>query len=100
MSDFRVGDVVLVRNGEAFPADLILLTSSEVVIIVLRLIPPLLSNRFVRLNSLCAQLDGNAYVETANIDGETNLKLRLAIKEVSDVLQDEKLGDLKTAMKK
>mmetsp|Transcript_18038 Transcript_18038/g.27043 ORF Transcript_18038/g.27043 Transcript_18038/m.27043 type:complete len:1573 (+) Transcript_18038:61-4779(+) len=72
-AEFLVGDLVLVRNGEAFPADLVLLTSSE--------------------------LDGNAYVETANIDGETNLKLRLASKKVSDHLQGGKLGDLKTAMR-
>ncbi|GAB5362728.1 hypothetical protein AAMO2058_000823000 [Amorphochlora amoebiformis] len=66
-AEFQVGDLVFVRNGEAFPADLVLLTSSE--------------------------LDGNAYVETANIDGETNLKLRLAAKSLSDRLQGGSLGD-------
>lgn len=47
------GDVVKVPNGKIFPADLILLSSSFE--------------------------DGHSYVETANIDGETNLKLRLAV---------------------
>jgi len=48
----RVGDLVRVANNEAFPGDLVLLTSA--------------------LDS------GSAYIETSNLDGETNLKLRRA----------------------
>lgn len=52
-SDVIVGDLVKIFNNENVPADMILLGSSEAF--------------------------GNAYVETSNIDGETNLKLKSSV---------------------
>lgn len=46
----RLGRIVKVEDREEMPADLVMLTSSEP--------------------------GGVAYIETANIDGETNLKIR------------------------
>ena len=54
--NLKVGQVVQIMNDQYFPADLILLKSSN-------------------SSGLC-------YVETKNLDGETNLKHKAAIKEI------------------
>ncbi|KAK6173412.1 hypothetical protein SNE40_016867 [Patella caerulea] len=65
----NVGDIVKVLNGGFFPADLILLASSEP-------------------QAMC-------YIETSNLDGETNLKLRQGTTHTSDVLTSEDLFNMK-----
>lgn len=52
--DIKVGDVIRVKEEESFPCDLVLLSSSYI--------------------------DGKCYLTTANLDGETNYKVRKAIK--------------------
>lgn len=49
-ADVRVGDVLRVENGQPFPADMLLLDT--------------------------ANSGGVCFVETTNLDGETNLKVR------------------------
>lgn len=58
-SNVVVGDIVRIQCDEAFPADLVIISSSEP--------------------------DGLCYIETANLDGETNLKIRQAKSETSKI---------------
>ncbi|CAN6336564.1 unnamed protein product [Urochloa humidicola] len=68
--DVRVGDIVKVHKDEFFPADLVLLSSSYD--------------------------DAICYVETMNLDGETNLKLKQSLEATAAALPaggDGSLGD-------
>ncbi|KAF2423738.1 phospholipid-transporting ATPase [Tothia fuscella] len=63
-----VGDIIRVESEEPFPADLILLASSEP--------------------------EGLCYIETANLDGETNLKIKQAIPETAHLVSHSELSRL------
>ncbi|KAG5175854.1 hypothetical protein JKP88DRAFT_337379 [Tribonema minus] len=62
--DIRVGNMLLIRNGNPLPADVVVLATSEE--------------------------DGICYVETSQIDGETNLKLHRAPVVIFPVGEDNK----------
>ncbi|KAH6823249.1 ATPase E1-E2 type family protein / haloacid dehalogenase-like hydrolase family protein [Perilla frutescens var. hirtella] len=71
--NLRVGDIVRVEKDEFFPADLVLLSSSYE--------------------------DAICYVETMNLDGETNLKVKQALEVTSSMNEEHDLGDFKAVVK-
>ncbi|KAK2169777.1 hypothetical protein LSH36_7g16091 [Paralvinella palmiformis] len=63
-----VGDIVKILNSQFFPTDLVLLSSSEP--------------------------QGMCYIETSNLDGETNLKIRQGLPETAQLLTRQLLLEL------
>ncbi|XP_043233403.1 probable phospholipid-transporting ATPase IA isoform X3 [Amphibalanus amphitrite] len=71
-SDVVVGNICKVRSDQYFPADLVLLSSSEP-------------------QSIC-------YIETANLDGETNLKIRQGLPQTARLLDTRDLDQLSASV--
>ncbi|XP_027096446.2 phospholipid-transporting ATPase 3 isoform X1 [Coffea arabica] len=65
----QVGDIIRVKQDGYFPADLLFLASPNP--------------------------DGVCYTETANLDGETNLKIRKALEKTWDYLTPERVSEFK-----
>ncbi|XP_068278596.1 phospholipid-transporting ATPase IB isoform X2 [Nyctibius grandis] len=63
--EVAVGDIVKVTNGQHLPADMIIISSSEP-------------------QAMC-------YIETANLDGETNLKIRQGLSQTANLQSREEL---------
>lgn len=61
-----------VHNNKFFPADLIMLSSSEP--------------------------QGMSFIETANLDGETNLKIRQALPETASLLDTTELTNFRASI--
>mmetsp|Transcript_30701 Transcript_30701/g.77025 ORF Transcript_30701/g.77025 Transcript_30701/m.77025 type:complete len:1146 (-) Transcript_30701:11-3448(-) len=68
-SDVKVGDILKVKEGEEIPADLFLISSAD--------------------------LSGRSHIQTANLDGETNLKMRTALPETRENRTFEQLSALR-----
>lgn len=69
----RVGNVVKVEKDNFFPADLLMLSSSYP--------------------------DGVCYVETMNLDGETNLKLKKSLERTVELDEEAELGNFEAVVK-
>ncbi|KAI7869217.1 hypothetical protein BDF14DRAFT_1874354 [Spinellus fusiger] len=71
--NIKVGDVLRVEGGENFPADLILISSSEP--------------------------EGLCYIETSNLDGEVNLKIKQALTQTAHVLNPVDMSQLQGTLR-
>jgi len=71
--DVLVGDIILVKQNDFFPADLVLLS--------------------------CSEEDGACYVETKNLDGETNLKNKYVPKDLLAEITNQGKFDLNRQMR-
>ncbi|KAL1432639.1 hypothetical protein MTO96_012858 [Rhipicephalus appendiculatus] len=67
-TEVTVGDFLKITSGQFFPADLVLLSSSEP--------------------------QGMCYIETANLDGETNLKIRQGLTQTAGMLTTKSLLEM------
>jgi len=65
----RVGDVIMLKNNQAVPADAIILSTSET--------------------------EGSCFIETKDLDGETNLKTRSSLHETSKYNTARRMSRLK-----
>lgn len=68
-SDIQVGDILRVENGNEIPADLLLISTSKE--------------------------NGQCFLETSNLDGETNLKLRSAHPQTSQYTSIDEIVKIK-----
>ena len=68
-SDLKVGDIAIITEGETFPADFAVLSTSSV--------------------------DGTCFIKTSSLDGEKNLKKRFQCKGFDKILPNKDLEESK-----
>ena len=66
--DVKMGDIIKVKRDESFPCDILM--------------------------SRCSSENGIAFIDTMNLDGETNLKEKIVLKEFHD-LEEKTLYNLR-----
>ncbi|KAJ2960716.1 hypothetical protein NQZ79_g3924 [Umbelopsis isabellina] len=71
--EIKVGDICRIEGSEFFPADLLLLSSSEP--------------------------EGLCYIETSNLDGEVNLKIKQALPETANYTSPQQISQLGGVLK-